>query len=229
MDISSAMKKDVEEKVEKILKEIVEEANQKETRSALRDGKNEIFRRIVHICIPLTLVYYIVPPEMWGYWGGRENGLLLVFLGALIFEIIRIKKKVTIPGFRHYEAGRLSAAAWASIALFISFTLFPMEIVVPSVIVMGVIDPLNGEMRRSRYYPWIPSALSVLIYFISLSLLSNYNMLIILLLSIIGGVIAMASEIPRLWIDDDFMMIMTPATLLYVLILAMTAAGIPMT
>jgi len=222
------MRKDVEEKVEKILKEIVEEANQKETRSALRNGKNEILRRIVHVCIPLTLIYYIIPPEMWGYMG-RENGLFLVFISLLIFEAIRIKKKITIPGFRHYEARRLSAAAWAGTALFISFSLFPMEIVVPSVIAMGVIDPLNGEMRRSRYYPWIPSALSIFIYFIGLSLFSNYNILIILLLSAIGGLIAVASEIPHLWIDDDFMMIITPAVILYILILAMAAAGIPMT
>ena len=222
------MRKDVEVKVEKILKEIVEEANQKETRSALHSGKNEILRRIVHLCIPLTLIYYIIPQEMWGYMG-RENGLLLVFISLLVFEAIRIKKKITIPGFRHYEARRLSAAAWAGIALFISFSLFPMEIVVPSVVAMGIIDPLNGEMRRSRYYPWIPSALSVLIYFIGLSLLSNYNVLIILLFSAIGGLIAVAAEIPHLWVDDDFMMIMTPTAVLYILILAMTAAGIPMT
>ena len=104
-----------------------------------------------------------------------------------------------------------------------------MEIVVPSVIAMGLIDPLNGEMRRSKYYPWIPGAASVTIYLVCLFLISNYNPLIILLFSATGGLVAMASEIPHLWVDDDFMMIMTPTAVLYVIIWLFTAAGIPLT
>ncbi len=221
------MRGDVEEKIEKVVKNIVDEANQKEPRSALRTGKNEIIRRLVHMSIPLTLVYYAIPPEMWGYMG-RETGLLIVFIFVILFEAARIKKKITIPGFRPYEARRLSAAAWAGIALFISFNLFPMELVVPSVIAMGFIDPLNGEMRRSKYYPWVPGAASIGIYLVSLYFLASYNPFVLLFLSAAGGTVAMASEIPHLWIDDDFMMIVTPPAVLSVLIWIMTALGIPL-
>ncbi len=221
------MREDVEEKFEKVLKDIVEEANQKEPRSALKSGKNEVIRRLIHMSIPITLIYYLIPQAMWGYMA-RETGLLIAFIFVLLFEAVRIKNKITIPGFRPYEAGRLSAAAWASIALFISFNLFPMEVVVPSVLAMGFIDPLNGELRRSKYYPWIPAGASVGIYLVCLLFLGSYNPVIILLLSVTGGLVAMASEIPHLWIDDDFMMIFTPAAVLYALIWLLTVAGVPL-
>jgi hypothetical protein len=70
----------------------VDEANQKEARSALHSGKNEILRRLIHMSIPLALVYYAIPADMWGYLE-RENGLLIIFICTLIFEAVRIWKK----------------------------------------------------------------------------------------------------------------------------------------
>jgi|GEM_PF-332658 len=222
------MKTDVQEKAEMLLQDILAEANKKEPRPALQSGKHELLRRIVHLSVPITLIYYLIPPHMWGYMI-REDALVVAFIILIIFEAIRIWKKISIPGFRPYEKGRLSAAAWAGIALFISFMLFPMEIVVPSVVAMAIIDPMNGEMRRSRYYPWIPAAFSIVIYFLGLLALSNYSIPAVFMLSITGGLIAMASEIPHLWIDDDFMMIMVPATVLYIIIAVMDVIGVVIT
>lgn len=222
------MKKDVQEKAEMLVQDILEKANEKEPRPALQSGKHELLRRIIHLSVPITLIYYLIPPDMWGYMM-REDALVAALIILIIFEAIRIWKEISIPGFRPYEKGRLSAAAWAGIALFISFRLFPMEVVVPAVFAMAIIDPMNGEMRRSRYYPWIPAAFSILIYFIGLLALSNYGIAAVIMLSITGGLIAMASEIPHLWIDDDFMMIIVPATVLYIIIAVMDAIGIVMT
>ncbi len=169
-----------------------------------------VLRRLVHLCTPLFLAYYWLPAKI----GMVDKPILLLLLLALVlnFEYIRIHRQWRIIGMREYEKQRMSAAAWAALALTFAFLFFPVEYAAPAVIGMGLIDPLIGELRarKSNLYPVIPSVLHFAIIFTVLSLMLGLDYRAVLA-SVVATPLAIYFERTR-WrfIDDDFLMIVLP-------------------
>ncbi len=169
-----------------------------------------VLRRLVHLGTPLFLVYYWLPTKLWMI---EKPILLLIILAVVLnFEYIRIYKQWRIIGMREYEAQRMSAAAWAAVALTLAFLFFPVEYAAPAVIGMGLIDPLIGELRarKSDLYPMLPSVLHFAIILTVLSLMVGLDYRA-LLASFVATPLAIYFEKTR-WrfVDDDFLMIVLP-------------------
>ena len=89
---------------------------------------------------------------------------------------------------------------------------------------MAWIDPLCGWVRRKdrRLYPWSPLVAYAVLAAAILFLVSDFPVVKLVLLSIVGSVVAIASEYPKLkHLNDDFTMVIFP-------LMAMTLAGIAM-
>ena len=117
-----------------------------------------ILRRLVHMSSPIFLIYYWLPDPLWPGGPGRQFGLVFALFLTLVFEAVRMTKQLEIIGMRPYESNRMSAAAWAGIALAFSMLFFPLKVVAPVLFGMAWIDPLCGELRKrnSRLYPNLP-------------------------------------------------------------------------
>lgn len=167
-------------------------------------------RRLVHMMAPLFLVYYLIPEEIYGV--DKRVGLLIVLAVILVFEAIRLWRGWTFLGLRDYEAGRISAFAWASIGLTFTFLFFPLELAAPAVTGMAFTDPLIGELRRrkSALYPLLPSVFYfVLVLTIFIALMGWSWQL--LLASVVGTILAIGVErIRTKYVDDDFLMMVVP-------------------
>ena len=183
--------------------------------------QGHVARRLFHLSAPFVLIYYFFPDYVLGI--SRQNFLIIVFSLIMILEISRLLRKKVYFGMRDYEAHQLSAYAWATIGVFISFMFFPMLFVIPAITGIGWTDPLIGEMnkRKMKGYPIIPLIVYFLITFFSFFLFAEplgYDMEISLMavLALVGAVVAIAVEKPRIkQIDDDFLMMVVPLFVIY--------------
>ncbi len=185
----------------------------------LRDA---VVRRIIHLLVPGFLVYYLLPDLMFGI--GKEL-LLLGFLAfTLAFDWLRARSSISIFGLRGYESANMAAYAWFGVGFTICVLFFDKTVVIPSVIVLGFVDPLCGITRRnySALYPWVPFLAAFAIFFQFFHWFSGFVILEVLLFSMIGSAAAVIIEYPSIKnLDDDLLMQVVPAgalTLLSLLI-----------
>ena len=180
-----------------------------------------IARRLFHLSAPIVLIYYFIPDDFLII--GREKLLIVVFSLIMFSEISRLIRKKVYFGMREYEANQISAYGWATIGVFISIMFFPQLFVIPAITGIGWTDPLIGEMnkRKMKGYPMIPLIVYFLITFFSFFLFAEplgYEMEISLMaiLAVVGAVVAIAVEKPRIkQIDDDFLMMVVPLFVVY--------------
>ncbi len=172
--------------------------------------RGHLLRRAVHISAPAFLVYYLLPGTLMGV----PKDALLFSAAALVFafEAWRLWAKPDIPGMREYEKGRMSAAAWFTLAAVLTLPFFPLGWTMPVFLGMGLVDPLIGELRlrSSRLNPALPT----LVYF----LLAAGSMTWFYGLQAHVMVAAATATALAIWveglklksIDDDFSMIVLP-------------------
>lgn len=167
-------------------------------------------RRLVHVCAPLFLVYYLIPDEIDGI--DKRIGLLAVLAAILAFEAVRLWRGWTFLGMREYEAGHVSAFAWASVGIAFAFLFFPLELAAPAVTGMAFTDPLIGELRcrKSNLYPLLPLVFYFVLVLAIFVALMGWSWQVVLA-SLVGTILAIGVERNRIKnVDDDFLMIVVP-------------------
>jgi hypothetical protein len=171
-----------------------------------------VFRKAVHVAMPVFLIYYVVPVEDW-IGVAREVVLVLVLLGFLVFEVLRRARGYRLYGMRDYEVAGIPAYIWAGAGLTLSFLLFPLVAVVPAVVGLAVVDPICGALRErgSPLYPSLPWAVWALITLAAFSALTSWGYSVSLAVSFAAASIAVAVEWPSMkYVDDDFLMMVVP-------------------
>ncbi|MFW6071992.1 MAG: hypothetical protein ACOC6U_00670 [Thermoplasmatota archaeon] len=179
--------------------------------------KKEIFRRILHSMAWIYLIFYIFPTNIFGFH--RKILLLFVIIVILSFEALRIHFGFQVFGMRSYEKRQIAAYAWATMAASIGLFSFPMHLNVLCLIGMGIADPIIGELNKYKpeYYPYLPLLIWAIIGIITLTILTNFSIVFILMLSAVGSITAIGIEKPNLVIDDDFLMVLVPLVILRII------------
>jgi hypothetical protein len=165
------------------------------------------------------LVYYLLPNELApGFY--KWDGVVILMAAALLIEAIRLKTGKLVFGMRRYESKQISAYAWFALGTGIALLFFDIIFVVPVVIGMAVIDPIIGEIRyhKKKLYPIAPSILYAVIMFVCLIILSDLDLWIMAIFTIIGTTCAIYAESWNIKaIDDDFLMVIVPLLALSVM------------
>ena len=187
-----------------------------------RMDQSNVLRRTVHMLIALAPLYYLLPVEFAEVPLKRWQLLIAVFVVVAVFEAVRLRRGVTFTGLRPHERDSIASFAWAAAGITIALWLMPMEIATPVLVGMGLCDPLAGELRRRAVSKWIPFALPVIAYFAIcmtfVSLMTDTHLIIVVSISLIGSWLAVAAERYRSkLVDDDFLMIVVPGTVMSVL------------
>jgi hypothetical protein len=172
---------------------------------------------LVHISTPVFLVYYFLPSPLWEGGPSKEASLLLALAATMAFELARLLLKIRVPGMRPYEVDQISAAAWAGIALTFSFLFFPIELTAPVIFGMALVDPVIGAVRRSKWYPWLPYAMHLLIVVAVLAVLVQLDLRWLIAAAVTSAAAIAAEGIKTSYVDDDMLMIVVPLVVLYVL------------
>jgi len=180
------------------------------------ETRSRMVRRAVHVGLVFSLVYYLMPVDL-PVLGLRRWVLLIGFIAVILgFEVYRLRKNMVFLGLRPHEKNQIASFAYAATGLVMVMWLFPHEIAAVSVIGLALIDPLLGELRRLR----IPTVVKVLLP------MGGYWLIALSVLHFAGGreiweeltmgAAAMLVAIPSEWfkieyVDDDFLMLLTPA------------------
>ncbi len=172
-------------------------------------------RRAIHGMAGVSLVYYLLPLELFGF---HRRVLLGAFVIAiLVFELIRSSFGWDIPLLRDYERRDMAAYAWFVFGVGLCMLIFPMHISAICIMGMGIVDPVVGEMHehRDRFYPVVPLFIWILISAFFYWWLTEIGVFAVFVLSIVGSLVAVTVEKPDIYIDDDFLMVIVPALALF--------------
>lgn len=176
-----------------------------------------LFRRIFHMTAPIYLVYYLLPDVISGI--SKQLVLMIVFFSIIAFEAVRISRGMVFFGLKEYERKHISAFAWSALGMTLALLLFPMHLAVVGFLGLAFIDPLIGEIFRTKnhwLHPNVPLFAYFAIAFAYLSLVAWYPPHVAATIAAVGSVVAIVSEYPQLrWVNDDFLIMMVPLIAMY--------------
>ena len=180
-----------------------------------------MLRRLVHMSSPIFLIYYWLPDPLWTGGLGRQIGLVFALLVTLVFESVRMTRQLRIIGMRPYESNRMSAAAWAGIALVFAFLFFPLKMVAPVVFGMAWIDPLCGELRKrnSRLYPNLPKVAYFALVTVVMTLTAGLTVGVLVAAALVAPVAISVEKAKTRFLDDDFTMLVIPLIVIAIVFL----------
>ncbi|MHB8351166.1 MAG: hypothetical protein ACYDFT_00480 [Thermoplasmata archaeon] len=188
---------------------------------------DRVLRRGLHAFAAIALVYYLLPTPLLP---GVSNALLLlVVLGAVLgIEAGRHLIGIEVPTLRDVESRRVASYAYFAVAIVAALLLFPRPIA--SVVIVGTafVDPLLGELRLGgqggRWMPLGPWALYGGLAVLILRVLTGWPLPEVILLGLAAATGAIAAEMAKnQYLDDDLLMTLVPALVLYVLAAAWPA------
>ncbi len=178
------------------------------------------FRRVFHTFASCFLIYYLLPDDPWS-----TLLKILIAVGIVLFVIIveylRIKGIIhssNFFGLRIYEEKRPASYVYFGVALLILLVFFPQQIAIPCILCACFSDPIIGEIRHrlGKKEAYIGGFLICMFFF--LITWHTVDISILLPISILGASAAVIGEAKKFWlIDDDFMIQMLPAVILFLL------------
>jgi dolichol kinase len=178
------------------------------------------FRRVFHTFAASFLFYYLIPDGAWATSIKIVFPIIIVFC-MMVIEYRRLRGALDHQrffGLRNYEKKRPASYLYFGIAVLLLFLLFPQQIAIPCILCAAFTDPIIGE---ARYYFGKKKAYSVGFIFSALLFLITWYQSpwwTLILVSVIGALGAVIGEAKKLrFFDDDFMIQMLPALLLWLL------------
>ena len=187
----------------------------------------KIYRRFNHTVAACFVIYFLFPQEILGL----ERIYLVILLWTIILgiEYLRLNKNLNMFGMRDYESDRVAGFVWFASGTFIilgfyEMGAFPQSLAIATIIMAAYTDPVIGEANHKLGDRWglgIGFVCSFAIYQLIIG---------VIFYSILGGLIAVLVERPKLkWFDDDLAMQIFPITILSILWLSGIGPDLPET
>lgn len=186
------------------------------------------YRRVFHAFGASFLFYYMLPDidliNSLKFWIPP-----VIVVIAILLEMLRLKGKISSDhffGLRMYEQKRIGSYVFFAIAILILLRFFPQHISIPCILCACIGDPIIGEIRQrlSMKHVYVFGFLICMFFF----MITWYkvDVRIVIIASIVGGFGAVFGETKKFWwLDDDFMIQMVPAILLFILWISLPYLG----
>jgi hypothetical protein len=191
-----------------------------------------IQRRILHISGSLFVGYYFIPETLLASIDKQWIlfGILLLTLSIELYrQNTNHSPKINVL-LRNYEHNRPASYFYFVMGSILLLVFFPQYISIPCILSASLCDPLIGEMRRrNNEYVGFSAGFFICFSFFMISWKTS-SFWIALIASIIGASSLIYAEYAsNSLIDDDLLMQILPATLLFLLtqILLFTSASLP--
>ena len=179
------------------------------------------FRRLTHVSLAIIpYLYYVHGNEIASVFQLESNQFVsLACVLILLVEALRLKFGIVIIGQREYESSQISALAWGALAVSLALLVAPKEdgeelssglYGVPIIIGMTIVDPLMGEIKRTKQDLRL-AIIAGLIASYCIWLASYYWLGTDIRAAIILAPLTVAGELPKTRaIDDNATMVLLP-------------------
>lgn len=184
-----------------------------------------IYRRFNHTVAACFVIYFLFPEYILGIQ--REYYILIFWIIIATVEYLRLKQGLKVLGMRDYENNRIAGFVWFATGTCMILGLYELDIVPQSLAIATIImaaftDPLIGEANRKFGERW-GVGLGLICSFLIYQLIIG-----VLFYAIIGSIIAIISERPKIkWFDDDLAMQIIPIIALTILSLMEFSPDLP--
>ena len=180
---------------------------------------DRLWRRALHVLAAVALLYYVLPNDFFVI-APKVDILLAALAAVYVLEALRHMAGLELPTIRPYEEGRVGSFALFGTAVVLAILFFPLPIACAVVLGTAVADPVAGELRRDPRFRAVDAVVPFAVYatlaFLGLAVLGPWPALPSVGLAAVAGVIAVAVERPKVWwVDDDLVMTLVPALVLY--------------
>ena len=175
----------------------------------------QIYRRFNHTIAACFVIYFLFPIEILDLQ--RRYFIILFWLLVVAIEMARLTKGIKILGMRDYEKDRIASFVWfasGSCLLLGIYEMgfFPQSLVIATIIMAAYTDPVIGEATKK----WGDK--NGIICGLVCSFIIYQFIVGNLFYSIIGSIVAVISERPKIkWFDDDLAMQVIPMIIFYIL------------
>jgi len=184
-----------------------------------------IYRRFNHTVAACFVIYFLFPEYILGIQ--REYYILIFWIIIATVEYLRLKQGLKVLGMRDYENNRIAGFVWFATGTCLilglyELDIFPQSLAIATIIMAAFTDPLIGEANEKFGEQWgvgLGLVCSFLIYQLIIG---------VLFYAIIGSIIAIISERPKIkWFDDDLAMQIIPIIALTILSLMEFSPDLP--
>ena len=180
---------------------------------------DRLWRRVLHVVAAVALLYYALPNDFFVI-APKLYVLLAALAAVYVLEALRHVAGLELPTIRPYEEGRVGSFALFGTAVVLAIVFFPMPIACAVVLGTAVADPVAGELRREPKYRYLDAAGPFAVYgalaFLGLAVVGDWPTVPSVGLALLASAIAVAVERPKVWwVDDDIVMTLVPALVLY--------------
>ena len=141
----------------------------------------------------------------------------MFWLSIVALEYFRLSNSINIIGLRDYEEQRVAGFVWFAtgtcmILYLYEVGVFSQSLAIATIVMAAYTDPVIGEAKK-HYGDFGSFAAGILCSFIIFQLILGS-----LFYSIIGSLVAVIAERPKLkWFDDDLAMQIFPITILTII------------
>lgn len=186
--------------------------------SSIMFKKRTVQRRILHLAGSLFIGYYFIPDQII-YNINKQWILFAIGFLILIIEIHRqhTKKAHALdPLLRDYENNRPASFSYFAIGSIILLSFFPQYITIPCILSTAICDPIIGILKQSnkKFIGYVIGFSISFIIFISSWFSTNIEIWI-LASFLAAGTLIFAEYSSNSLIDDDFLMQILPAIILF--------------
>jgi|TARA_B110000263_G_scaffold136678_1_gene118561 hypothetical protein len=184
-----------------------------------------IYRRFNHTVAACFVIYFLFPEYILGIQ--REYYILIFWIIIVTVEYLRLKQDLKILGMRDYENNRIAGFVWFATGTCLilglyELDIFPQSLAIATIIMAAFTDPLIGEANKKFGELW-GAGLGLVCSFLIYQLIIG-----VLFYAIIGSIIAIISERPKIkWFDDDLAMQIIPIIVLTILSLMEFSPDLP--
>ena len=177
------------------------------------------WRRIMHALGAAVIVYYVIP-ENFFLIAPKADILLAVLAAVFVLEALRHGAGLELPTVRPYEEHRVASFVFYSLALVIAVLVFPEPVGAAVALGTAIVDPVAGELRARHLSPLLTVGAPLVVYWFlataGLAGVGRWPFWDSVALAAVAAPVAVAAERPKWpWVDDDLVMTVVPALVLY--------------
>jgi len=174
-----------------------------------------VARRIFHVAVSLSVLYYWFPKRVVELGVSREEIAVAGVIALAVLEVLRLLKGKLVFPMREYERRQIGGHFWLVLGCAVALIFFEQRFVMLTILGTTLVDPLIGELRL-RSFPRLAVVAGFLAWCaVATAAVAAASLATPFYLIPVGAAFAVGAEHRKIrYLDDNFLMNLVPLLVL---------------